>query len=214
MCLRRAPEKYIAGAASDRAGLDNMGSLASHNHIGLHGLLRGWLYFFFFTMYDIIFPFNLGLNLRSNCWCSGRVSSQGNSCASLRWEPPTCCEHRKLTKATCGWFPRKASTSVSLRANATWAWSTDSSKIRFHEHADALIKYLIQSVQRWAKGWTTGDWQVKEIFLLSSIQTGYLATQPPTKWVAHALFTRGYSGQTVKPTIQLRLIQRLRMAGL
>jgi hypothetical protein len=24
MCLRRAPEKYIAGAALDRAGLDNV----------------------------------------------------------------------------------------------------------------------------------------------------------------------------------------------
>jgi hypothetical protein len=24
MCLRRAPEKYIAGAALDRAGLDNL----------------------------------------------------------------------------------------------------------------------------------------------------------------------------------------------
>jgi hypothetical protein len=44
MCLRRAPEKYIAGAALDRAGLDNVGSLTSHNPIGLHGLLRGELY--------------------------------------------------------------------------------------------------------------------------------------------------------------------------
>jgi hypothetical protein len=26
--------------------LDNVGSLTSHNHIGLHGLLRGQLYFF------------------------------------------------------------------------------------------------------------------------------------------------------------------------
>jgi hypothetical protein len=40
MCLRRAPEKYIAGdkapagAALDRAGLDNVGSLTSHNRIG------------------------------------------------------------------------------------------------------------------------------------------------------------------------------------
>jgi hypothetical protein len=31
MCLRRAPEKYIAGAALDRAGLDNVGSLTHHN---------------------------------------------------------------------------------------------------------------------------------------------------------------------------------------
>jgi hypothetical protein len=29
MCLRRAPEKYIAGAALDRAGLDNVGSSTS-----------------------------------------------------------------------------------------------------------------------------------------------------------------------------------------
>jgi hypothetical protein len=41
MCLRRAPEKYIAGAALDRAGLDNVGSSTSHNPIGLHGLIRG-----------------------------------------------------------------------------------------------------------------------------------------------------------------------------
>jgi hypothetical protein len=41
MCLRRAPEKYIAGAALDRADLDNMKSSKSHNPIGLHGLLRG-----------------------------------------------------------------------------------------------------------------------------------------------------------------------------
>jgi hypothetical protein len=31
MCLRWAPEKYIAGAAFDRAGLDNVRSLTSHN---------------------------------------------------------------------------------------------------------------------------------------------------------------------------------------
>jgi hypothetical protein len=30
MCLRRAPEKYIAGAAFDRAGLDNVRSLTSY----------------------------------------------------------------------------------------------------------------------------------------------------------------------------------------
>jgi hypothetical protein len=47
MCLRRAPEKYIAGAkapagtALDRAGLDNVGSLTSHSPIGLHDLLGG-----------------------------------------------------------------------------------------------------------------------------------------------------------------------------
>jgi hypothetical protein len=40
MCLRRAPEKYIAGAALDRADLDNVGCLISHNPTGLHGLLR------------------------------------------------------------------------------------------------------------------------------------------------------------------------------
>jgi hypothetical protein len=38
---RRAPEKYIAGAALDRAGLDNVGSSPSHNPLGLHGLLQG-----------------------------------------------------------------------------------------------------------------------------------------------------------------------------
>jgi hypothetical protein len=38
MCSRRAPEKYIAGAALDRADLDSVGSLTSHNPIGL---LRG-----------------------------------------------------------------------------------------------------------------------------------------------------------------------------
>jgi hypothetical protein len=36
MCLRRAPEKYIAGAALDRAALENVGSSTSHNPIGLH----------------------------------------------------------------------------------------------------------------------------------------------------------------------------------
>jgi hypothetical protein len=41
MWLRRAPEKYIAGAALDRASLDNVGSLTSHNPIGLHSHLRG-----------------------------------------------------------------------------------------------------------------------------------------------------------------------------
>jgi hypothetical protein len=41
MCLRRAPEKYIAGAALDRAGLDNVGFSTSHNLTDLHGLLQG-----------------------------------------------------------------------------------------------------------------------------------------------------------------------------
>jgi hypothetical protein len=31
--------------------LDNVGSLTSHNPIGLQGLLRGQLYFFFFTVH-------------------------------------------------------------------------------------------------------------------------------------------------------------------
>jgi hypothetical protein len=44
MCLRRAPEKYIAGAALDRAGLDNVGSSTSQNPIGLQGLLWEQLY--------------------------------------------------------------------------------------------------------------------------------------------------------------------------
>jgi hypothetical protein len=48
MCLRRAPEKHIAGAALDSAGLDNMGSSTSHNPIGLHGLLRGIAFLFYF----------------------------------------------------------------------------------------------------------------------------------------------------------------------
>jgi hypothetical protein len=47
MCLRRAPEEYIAGAALDRAGLDNVGSSTSHNPTGLHGLLRGFTLLFF-----------------------------------------------------------------------------------------------------------------------------------------------------------------------
>jgi hypothetical protein len=29
-----------------------VGFLTSHNPIGLHGLLRGWFYFFFFTLYS------------------------------------------------------------------------------------------------------------------------------------------------------------------
>jgi hypothetical protein len=52
MCLRRAPEKYIAGAALDRAGLDNVGSSTSLNLIGLNGLLLGQL--FFMLMYWLI----------------------------------------------------------------------------------------------------------------------------------------------------------------
>jgi hypothetical protein len=43
MCLQRAPEKYIAGAALDRAGLDNVGILISNKLIGLQGLLEGKL---------------------------------------------------------------------------------------------------------------------------------------------------------------------------
>jgi hypothetical protein len=43
MCLRGALEKYIAGAALDRAGLDNVGCLISYSPVGLHGLLRGQL---------------------------------------------------------------------------------------------------------------------------------------------------------------------------
>jgi hypothetical protein len=52
MCLRRAPEKYIAGAkaparpALDRAGLDNVGSSTAHNLIGLNGLLQRLRHFF------------------------------------------------------------------------------------------------------------------------------------------------------------------------
>jgi hypothetical protein len=41
MCLRRAPEKYIAGAALDRAGLDSVRFSTYHNNICLHVLLRG-----------------------------------------------------------------------------------------------------------------------------------------------------------------------------
>jgi hypothetical protein len=39
MCLRRAPEKYIAGAALDRAGLNSVASSMSHSPIALHCLL-------------------------------------------------------------------------------------------------------------------------------------------------------------------------------
>jgi hypothetical protein len=52
MCLRRAPEKCIAGAALDRAGLDNMGSSTSYNPVGFHGLLRGWIYFFLLFLFS------------------------------------------------------------------------------------------------------------------------------------------------------------------
>jgi hypothetical protein len=42
--LTEGARKVPAGAALDRAGLENVLSSASHNPIGLHGLLRGWLY--------------------------------------------------------------------------------------------------------------------------------------------------------------------------
>jgi hypothetical protein len=51
MCLRRAPEKYIAGAALDRAGLDNVGSIASLNPVG------GWVgttVLLFFVKYFLV----------------------------------------------------------------------------------------------------------------------------------------------------------------
>jgi hypothetical protein len=54
MCLRKAPEKYIAGAkapagaALDRAGLENVGPSTSHNRVGLHGLLQEHFEFFTF----------------------------------------------------------------------------------------------------------------------------------------------------------------------
>jgi hypothetical protein len=35
MCLRRAPEKYITGAALDRAGLENTEASTSLNPVGL-----------------------------------------------------------------------------------------------------------------------------------------------------------------------------------
>jgi hypothetical protein len=44
MCLLRAPEKYIAGAALDRAGLDSVGSSTSHDPVGLHGLFYSSLH--------------------------------------------------------------------------------------------------------------------------------------------------------------------------
>jgi hypothetical protein len=57
MCLRRAPEKYIAGAALDRAGLDNWltngGKFVSLTHrprstpqkryVSASGSIRGWV---------------------------------------------------------------------------------------------------------------------------------------------------------------------------
>jgi hypothetical protein len=53
MCLWRATEKYITsamapvGAALDRAGLENVGTSASHKPMGLHGLLQEYRYFYF-----------------------------------------------------------------------------------------------------------------------------------------------------------------------
>jgi hypothetical protein len=41
MCLRRAPEKYIAGAALDRAALEHVGASASDSLMDIHGLLQG-----------------------------------------------------------------------------------------------------------------------------------------------------------------------------
>jgi hypothetical protein len=45
MCLRRVPEKYIAGAALDRAGVETVGYSTSQNPTGFHGQLQEELYF-------------------------------------------------------------------------------------------------------------------------------------------------------------------------
>jgi hypothetical protein len=45
MCLRRAPEKYIAGAALDRAGLDNVLILNISQPYRPQRSVRGQLYF-------------------------------------------------------------------------------------------------------------------------------------------------------------------------
>jgi hypothetical protein len=49
MCLRRAPEKYIAGAALDRAGLDNVGSSTSQPHKPPRPLREITLFFLLLT---------------------------------------------------------------------------------------------------------------------------------------------------------------------
>jgi hypothetical protein len=54
MCLWKAPEKYIAGAALDRAGLDNVGSSTSHNLIGLHACLRDSVFTFYIRRLESI----------------------------------------------------------------------------------------------------------------------------------------------------------------
>jgi hypothetical protein len=53
MCLRRAPEKYIAGAALDRAALDNMGSSTSNSPKVLQGML--WDSFIFLHIHIFIY---------------------------------------------------------------------------------------------------------------------------------------------------------------
>jgi hypothetical protein len=47
MCLRRAPEKYIAGVALDRAGLDNVGSSTSLQPCGPPRPVMGIAFTFF-----------------------------------------------------------------------------------------------------------------------------------------------------------------------
>jgi hypothetical protein len=47
MCLRRAPEKYIAGAALDRAVVDGLShSLYSHMYVVVKGKLMNWKFDF------------------------------------------------------------------------------------------------------------------------------------------------------------------------
>jgi hypothetical protein len=56
MWLRREPEKYIAGAALDRAGLDNVGFSTSNNPTGLHACYKDtFTCFYFFPFYGTIF---------------------------------------------------------------------------------------------------------------------------------------------------------------
>jgi hypothetical protein len=43
---RACPARVVlAGRSLETTGLDNAGSLTSHNSVGLHGLLQEWLYF-------------------------------------------------------------------------------------------------------------------------------------------------------------------------
>jgi hypothetical protein len=71
---------------------DNVGSLTSHNPIGLHGLLRGWCYFFTFLQFTLqsghIDPRNLdlGISYKSVVSLKDRLLyPQGAKAPSTHW---------------------------------------------------------------------------------------------------------------------------------